>query len=106
MNFLQFLGTRQMLSLFAANDSALPVIKDAVTEPEPYPMLTQVIALEKQVGSDLIWDSAVPNTLGQKFKMPLLEEMAAGKVSVAATAKQFQAALAALQSGKVSPPGQ
>ncbi len=106
MNFLQFLGTRQMLSLYAAGESALPVIKDAVPEPEPYPMLTQVISLEKQVGSDLIWDSAVPNTLGQKFEVPLLEEMVAGKVSIQGTAQQFQSALVALQSGKVTPPGQ
>lgn len=106
MNFLQFLGQRTMLSLYAAHESALPVIRDAVPEPEPYPMLSQVIALEKKVGSDLIWDSAVPNTLGQKFEVPLLETMVAGKISVTATARKFQAALVALQTGKVIPPGQ
>ena len=105
MNFLQFLGKPSNLSLYAADNLSLPVIRDAVREHEPSQIFYQVVDLEKTVGSDVPWDAAVPATLGQKTEVPLLEEMVAGTLSVRATAKDFQQAFVALQTGKVVPTG-
>lgn len=102
--FLQFFMTDKYQTSVVAGTGSLPVF----TSIKPSSLsnlgdlVQQQFELSKTAGLVNIWDSTVPSTLGQAFSIPVLQKLVAGKLTPQQAAQQYQSALEALQSGKVS----
>jgi raffinose/stachyose/melibiose transport system substrate-binding protein len=102
--FLEFFMTDKYQTSVVAGTGSLPVF----TSIQPSSLsnlgdlVQQQFELSKTVGLVNIWDSTVPSTLGQAFSIPVLQKLVAGKLTPQQAAQQYQSALEALQSGKVS----
>lgn len=105
--FVQFFGQSVNLVAAAQANSQLPIISQpSAADIAGYSdVLKEWIDLEKTNGTALIWDSAVPATIGQKTVVPQLQKLWAGSLSADDLAATLQRSLQDLQSGKVAVPG-
>jgi raffinose/stachyose/melibiose transport system substrate-binding protein len=99
-DFLKFVGSAQGQTA-VAKGGLLPIFADLPASDLTTigPVVSSILQDVKTNGSAGLWDSLVPNTIGQPFGVPKYQALLSGQSSVQQVASEFQTELDKLRAG-------